>query len=266
MLSLPVLIIKTMPMKATILIVLLTLNLVKVNSQAVLEHSFPGEYINSSPVLLTTLGWVYPTIIYNSNITLKIYAADYTLLKSIYLSIPNGYQYLGIYNISDKLFNNDDKIEILYLMYNNLIHAYDMLLVNETGQLLQEFPRYNFAIIYQIDGLFKMYANDNQDSIGYVYALPGTMLMTDNITSKEMIFTVYPNPCSLSAQIRYSLPEGTSNAWLEVFSTKGITMLQKPISDSGSEQIDVSSFAAGEYLYSIKSGKGIIGGGKFIKK
>ena len=119
MLSIPLLIIKTKPMKTTILIVLLTISLIKVNGQAVLEQSFPVEYINSAPVLLTTYGWVYPTIIYNSNITLKIYAADYTLLKSIYLSIPTVYQYLGIYNISDKLFNNDNEIEILYLSFSS---------------------------------------------------------------------------------------------------------------------------------------------------
>ena len=75
-------------MKTTILIALLIISLFKVNGQAVLEKSFPGEYINSEPVLLTNYGWVYPTIMYNSNITLKIYAADYTLLKSIYLEIP----------------------------------------------------------------------------------------------------------------------------------------------------------------------------------
>jgi hypothetical protein len=253
-------------MKTRILIVLLAVSFIKVNGQAVLEHSFPGEYINSSPVLLTTLGWVYPTIMYNSNITLKIYADDYTLLKSIYLSVPTGYQFLGIYNLSDHLFNSDDKIEILYLMYNNQIHAYDLLLVNESGELLQEFPRYNFAIIYEIDGLFKMYANDNEDSIGYIYTLPGTMLMTDNNTTNRMTASVFPNPCSSIAQIRYSLPEGTSNAWMEVFSSHGMAVLQKPVSDKGSEQIDVSSFAAGEYLYSIKTGNGFVAGGKFIKK
>jgi len=253
-------------MKTTFLIALFIISIFKVNGQAVLEKSFPGEYINSEPVLLTNYGWVYPTIMYNSNITLKLYATDYTLLKSIYLAIPTGYQYLGIYNISDKLFNNDNEIEILFSMYNSQIHRYDMRLVNESGQLLQEFPNFYFAIIYQIDGLFKMYANDNYDSIGYIYGLPGTMLMTDNVITKGTITTVYPNPCSLSAQIQYCLPEGTLNAWLEVFSANGMTVFQKPISDSGTAQIDVSSFMPGEYLYNIKSGSRIIAGGKFIKK
>ena len=237
-----------------------------VNSQAVLEQSFPGEYLNSSPVLLTTLGWVYPTIMYNSNITLKLYAEDYTLLRSIHMDIPYGYQYLGIYNISDNLFNNDSQIEILFSMYNSLVYRYDMRLVNESGQLLQEFPNFNFAIIYQIDGLFKMYANDNYDSIGYIYGLPGTMLITDNISTGRTLSAVYPNPCSLTAQIQYCLPENDSNGWLEVFSVNGIKMVQIPISKSGTAQIDVSSYLPGEYLYSIKSGGKIITGGKFIRK
>jgi hypothetical protein len=253
-------------MKTKLIIVFFSLIFLKANSQAVLEQTFPGEYINSSPVLLSTYGWVYPTIIYNSNVTLKIYAADYTLLKSIYLNIPNGYQYLGIYNISDKLFNNDDKIEVLYSMYNNMIHGYDMLLINENGQLLQEFPKFGYVIIYEINGLFKMLANDNYDSIGYIYSLPGTMLGTDYNSPTGINSSVFPNPCSSLAQVRYSLPMGSTNGLLEVFSTKGTTILQKPISDSGTEQIDMSSFAPGEYLYSIKSGQGIVTGGKFIKK
>jgi hypothetical protein len=92
------------------------------------------------------------------------------------------------------------------------------------------------------------------------------MLTTDSNPTKEMISSVSPNPCSSMARIRYTLPEGISTAWLEVFSTKGTAMLQKPIQGSGTEQIDMTSFAAGEYLYSIKSGNGIIGGGKFIKQ
>jgi len=253
-------------MKTFLLIVFLTMSLIQVNGQAVLEKSFPGEYINSAPVLLTTLGWVYPTIMYNSNITLKIYGDDYTLLKSIYLAIPADYQFLGIYNISDHLFNSDDKIEILYSTYNNPVHRYDMLLVNESGQLLQEFPNLNFAIIYQINGLFKMYGNDNYDSVGNIYSLPGTMLMTDNGSTKGGVSSVYPDPCTTSAQIRYDLPEGSSNGLFEVFSTRGMTMLQKPLSGLGTDQFDVSSFPAGEYLYSIKTGNRIIGGGKFIKQ
>jgi hypothetical protein len=253
-------------MKTTIFIFLFVLSLMRANGQAVLEQSFPGEYINSAPVLLTTLGWVYPTIMYNSNITLKIYAEDYTLLRSIYLEIPTGYQYLGIYNLSDKLFNDDNEIEILYSMYNTAIHRYDMRLVNESGLLMQEFPNFNFAIVYQIEGVFKMYANDNYDSIGYVYGLPGTMLVTDNPILGSTLTSVSPNPCTQWTEIQYNLPESNVNTWLEIFSVTGTRMTYMPVTNPSGTRIDVSSFAAGEYLYSIKSGTQILSGGKFIKK
>lgn len=242
------------------------MSLPNVKGQAVLDHTFPGEYINSSPVLLTTLGWVYPTIMYNSNVTLKLYGPDYTLLKSIYLSIPGGYQYLGIYNISDNLFNTDNKVEVLYSMYNSQVHHYDMMLTNETGQLLQEFPNCFFAIIYQLNGLFKMYMNNDVDSTASVYTLPGTMLAFGNPATPGTNSYVSPDPCSSFAQFHYTLPAGTSSALLEVFSTRGSKVIQKMVTPSGEDQIDVSSFPAGEYLYSIKGSGGIIAGGKFVRK
>jgi hypothetical protein len=253
-------------MKTFLITILIAVSIRIASGQAVLEKTFPGEYINSAPILLTDYGWVYPTIMYNSNVTLKLYADDYTILKSIYLAIPSGYQYLGIYNISDKLFNNDYKVEILFSVYNYQVQAYDMLLVNESGLVLQEFPKISYAIIYQVNGLFKMYMNNATDSIASIYSLPGTMLGYEDLPGQAMSPKVFPDPCSTTAMIRYSLPEGTTNALLDVFSTTGKRILEKPVSASGSVQLDVTSFPPGEYLYTIKTGNGLVSGGKFIRK
>jgi len=171
-------------------------------SQAVIEHVYTHQtcqYNLLSPVWnLTSYGWVYAMKPYGSVDQISIYNSNHALIKTIQLQMPAGTTYVTISNISDKLFNNDNKIEVLYgyMTYTTPI-VIKMVLQNEDGQVLQEFPGILSGYMYQINGDFKMLAGSSTDSNTYVYNLPGTVLDLPEIKNESSFYvSVFPNPCT----------------------------------------------------------------------
>jgi len=134
-------------MKILIVTLILAAIILTARSQAVLEHVYPQQSVGL-PVKLSNNEWVYPVISTILPITaVQIFSSNHVLLKTISLYLPIGCQFQGLFNVSDVLFNSDNKIEVLYVVKNNLHQFMNLYLINEDGTVIQEFPYQSFASI-----------------------------------------------------------------------------------------------------------------------
>lgn len=169
------------------LLYLLLLSAYISNSQIILEHTYvnQGDKITNFQtfdydVIYTQNGMNYVT--YNRSNTsntststeVKIYNEEHSLLKTI--TCPN---LVRIYSITDKLFNNDDELEILYqssrfvaLSGPYYTYAQDVILVNENGTILWQANDRIGAKLYKTPtGVYKLTVHSYNNNTIY-YGLP----------------------------------------------------------------------------------------------
>jgi hypothetical protein len=163
---------------------LLLLSISFTNAQITLEHTYVNQgdrmtNYNSFDfdVIYTQTGMKYVT--YNrvdisttsSTTDVKIYDENHNLLKTI--TCPN---LVKVYSITDKLFNNDDKMEILYqasrfyLYGSRPLYINDVILRDDDGAILASFEERIGAKIYKtFTGNYKLivhtYDNPQQTSL-----------------------------------------------------------------------------------------------------
>ncbi len=185
--------------KALISTLIIVLSLSNVFTQITKENTFSFG-ADCFPIHLQNNGTKYCTIDVNRShkkSTIHFYNADHTLFRSITIQLnrfldTSRYEKWGIWykNISDNLFNTDDKIEVLFAIeaYGHNAEPYDAVFVlNEEGIRLFEkhnatFDMLNFYYgkqmqnIYQFNGDAKMilgcHKNDSFKHI--IYDLPGS--------------------------------------------------------------------------------------------
>jgi hypothetical protein len=83
-----------------------------------------------------------------------------------------------------------------------------------------------------------------------------TITTTDTINSilaNAFLYQNTPNPFNTTTEIKYFLPEGSTNAYIYVFNLQGNLLLTYNLSDNGfgSVIINGSSLNAGMYIYSL---------------
>lgn len=245
--------------KIIVTIILLIICNLTMRSQAVLEHTYPQSYVSHTK--LDNYGWVYYFTTGSSTLpVLKIFSIDHVMIKQFYLSIPTGFIFYGVSNVSDELFNLDNKIEVLYVSFKLSTGDYDIVLYNEDGVLKQSFPNQSWAYIFDIDGDFKLETVSYKDSTTSIYSLPGTMVSAPEKEPKEEMYTVYPNPCTDQVTIAY--PPNTRQ--IVITDDQGRVVRECAADFSGSIHFNTSSLAPGTYLYCIKKSKGNNLGGKFM--
>lgn len=242
------------------LIITITLCLMILNgwSQAVLEHTYPSRNFYG-PAKLTNYGWVYSLIPYNNPLVLEVYTVNHTLIKTIPLPIPTGYQLYSFCGISDNLFNLDNKIEVLYSYYKYTPSVTsNLVLYNEDGSLLQFFSGQCYGYTFNIDGSYKLETQAiYADSTTSIYSLPGTMVDIPNQNNQSDMFSLYPNPCSDHLSIDLlSYP-----ASLTITDMMGHIIAEQKLMSS-TTSINTSGFNPGQYIYSIKTSLGKVSTGK----
>ena len=83
-----------------------------------------------------------------------------------------------------------------------------------------------------------------------------TNTTTDTINSilaNAFLYQNTPNPFNTTTEIKYFLPEGSTNAYIYVFNLQGNLLLTYNLNDNGfgSVEINGSSLNAGMYIYSL---------------
>lgn len=206
----------------------------------------------------------------------RLYNTNHELLKSINLTIPEGYYLSDIKFLTKSLFNNDDLIELLY-MYEKYITTesgyyfqYGLAVVNENGTKLLTLPNGGWAEIKQVEGESKLLAYSYiYNPEGYynvstnVYCLGGSS-NTKSIMSENETGLVYPNPASESITIEPGLLPELNKGEFILYNAAGQKLISEPISNEKSINIPVQQLPAGAYFYTIKDGGKLLKSSKII--
>lgn len=235
-------------------------------SQITLEHSYVSPDETISMVNLSVSGHKY----YSVNTTthqLKIYNLNHTLWKTINLPIPTGTNLLFPSNISEKLFNLDNTIELSYMYYipSNPV-VYTTKIIDEFGTELMTIDNCNSLYPYNtVENGWKLFANIINGTISHtnVYNIIGTGTsnsptdgngttgILSNEASSVKIASPFPNPSQTQITIPYSLPQNSEGV-IHIFDQNGNEIQNHRIDSNFSNVLlDISSFSSGAYRYEI---------------
>ena len=201
------------------------------------------------------------------NAQTRIYNLDFSVYKTINLPVPGGEWLYDVRFISENLFNDDAKLEILYTYYKWAVvgtsgyYVYHTKVINEDGVELLDAPGALYSYVKEVSeneyGLF-LYAYDlSVDPFiiwTNIYSLPGKLFSIHQAKKSALSLNAYPNPASDFVNIDYTLPEGVSFANLHLIDALG--------REQGVYQLDgftdhlrlqTSDFLAGTYLYYLES-------------
>lgn len=246
-------------------------------SQITLEHTF-GEMHFVRPfntqnglkylVLKETIDYDNDEIVSSK---LEIYNHSFVLEKSIGVFEDTRFEvdwYYGnslIFLPSHKLFNQDDKIQIL--VYARIggsdSGSWSLFVINEDGEIEFDFGSVEPLRIFTDDNVVKLLVGSNNYSNGYdfkVYSLPGDAAVATTEVLNNTKMMGYPNPARNHINLSNVLQDGEQGL-LEVFSSNGARVMQQTVVGGNDDiQIDISGLRGGTYIYRINRHSG-----KFIK-
>ena len=182
------------------------------------------------------------------NAQTRIYNLDFSVYKTINLPVPGGEWLYDVSFISENLFNDDAKLEILYTYYNWVAvetsgyYVYHTKVVNEDGVELLDAP----GALYSYVNPFIIWTN--------IYSLPGKLFSIHQAKKSALSLNAYPNPASDFVNIDYTLPEGTSFANLHLLDALGREQEVYQLDGFTDHlRLQTSDFLAGTYLYYLES-------------
>jgi hypothetical protein len=273
-------------MRKYILLVLLSFIGYSLSAQITLEHSFYNSpkleiYNFSSGQKFVKIN----TIPVGASIPFTIYNLDYSINKSILIDTASfcsscGYGYnsgtqygypkfqVGVFYISDMLFDNDAGYEICLTMSNeDETNTYNAYIFNDDGSILfksdtSTFNNADYDYSYNQKGFTSVYTTSEGSkmilynaSSSYVYALPGT-ITTATLSKKitdNYVYQVYPNPASAYTKIDFTLPTNEIGT-INIYDEMGRMMKNYSVDNTfGSLLINNQDFKSGTYFYTITS-------------
>ena len=87
----------------------------------------------------------------------------------------------------------------------------------------------------------------------------------DNVTAVDQVanhpqLSFFPNPADQQLNLRFSLPNASSDVKVRIHNLKGEKLLEQEVksSDKGELALDLSKLAAGQYFCTLESGKVVI--------
>jgi len=149
-------------------------------------------------------------------------------------------------------------------MNPNSPYEIKMILQNEDGQVLQEFPNCFNGYIYAINGDFKMCTSNGSDNSTYIYNLPGIVLDFPDVTNYVPSISLYPNPCTSIINVEYPLYISNLHCSLKILNIYGIEVKNVRLAQSSQTQIHVDDLEPGAYIYKIVNGQDVLITGKFV--
>lgn len=240
-------------MKKTIVFFVFLIIALNLKAQITLEHSFSSQghytwYYNSDE------GIRYYGFNKATN-QLTLYNVDYSIYKTITMSIAADYKFYSIYCVSDKLFNSDDKIEFVFVTSKGT--DYSMKLYDENKNLLKDFGNRFFASVISRNEVCKLFVrlmiyNSTTQIYSYldeVYSLPGKIPNFESTIELSNNLSAYPNPSNSFINLPYVLDNDNSTI-MHIYNLNGQLIEQKHI-DSNFKAIllNVQSYPSGTYIY-----------------
>lgn len=244
-------------MKKIKLIILALLASTSLNAQITLENTYnvSGSTAYLTALELSNSGYKY-VVTEPSLFQVKLYNTNHSLWKTISVPTISGYTLIGVYNISEGLFNIDNQVECVayYADYTaNPVQLY-VKVIDENGTVIKDIPNRSYAgVVSTSANTFKLIVNDN-DMLREVYSLPGTSsnlgIPNDGVT--EIIGLSYPNPSTQFITIPYNLNENSDLGIIKIYNVNGQIIETFNIdSNFNNLVLDISNYSAGSYRYSI---------------
>jgi len=235
------------------------------NSQIVLQNTFNFEA--STTELSTNLNKIY--VVDNINNRCLIYNFDYTIWKTINLTVPAGEYIYEIKFVSQYLFNKTDDVEVLYINRKyveisptSYYYIYTANVITESGQILVQIPNsYSCEIKSDDSENFKLIALASDFSVfpysitSYFYSIPGKMDKQIEPAKKEFLAFPFPNPAQSEISLPYILPDTTQTAELIIVDMQGKVIKTAEVNGQLNQyKLNIESFREGIYSYYINSG------------
>ena len=233
-------------------------------AQPVLENTYT---VSANICHLESAGEVYYTMdVVNEEC--RIYNPDHTLYKTIPLPAPEGYYLYNVQFVSEKLFNDDNLVELVYTysMYvqttDSYFYTYETRLINENGSVLLSIPGAGYTSVVETESegnKFLVYIYD-YSVIPYrtqtqVYALPEAATKSEEIhSSSYSLGDPFPNPAGQVVHLPVRLPPDVSSGSLELYDIRGNKVLSYPVSGSTRNVVLPSQLLEpGTYMYHVES-------------
>jgi len=119
-------------------------------SQIALEHSYSQNMVTR--IQLEQFGEKYYVADKTAG-NLLIFNADHTLWKTIDLMISDPQENIEIANISSRLLNNDDALEVVYSFFSEADQSRKCQIITETGAILFSVPNVSGFFMSEFPGL-----------------------------------------------------------------------------------------------------------------
>jgi hypothetical protein len=231
-----------------------------IKAQITLEHTF-NDYVEFSG---THMGYDYRgdvgLFIYQDCNQIKLYNTDYSLYKSINISLAD-YDCFSVYYFTKELFNNDNKIEFLVmfekwdetdwkLTCKSILYNEDATILKDFGESIDGFTH----LIYKVEEQYKLFVY-RTDSDGKttteIYSLPGKTTSIAPPTGNNISKSPYPNPTNATITLPYKLNQGETSM-MHIYNTNGQLIETQQI-DAAFDKIllNVSRYTKGMYLYEV---------------
>lgn len=229
------------------------------------EHGY-ASVITPTLVNLEISGKKY-SVFDITNSEVRFYNLDHSLWKTIHLPSFSGMTG-SPYFASERLFNLDSKIEVI-AMYGWNINGWThtkLLLVNETGTVLDSVIDGSAPVVQRISrDTFKMMIR----CLGYgvvldtykVYTLPGTLpceecgaatFISKVNKKKNLLSDPAPNPSQKEVRITYTLPAGSKQGVIDLYSTNGKKIKSFKVDTTFNYiTLDNSELPSGVYYYNL---------------
>lgn len=230
-----------MKLSAALLFFILSLSL---KAQLSLEHSFNADNQNTFAEYFITDNGIQYYHYDKTTLAFTIYNVDYSIYKTIQLSVQSGHSVFLIYCVSNKLFNSDNLYEFILVTTDYM--DYKMKLYNENNVMLKDFGNKFGAGVIQHNGVSKLMVRGFTSND--IYSVPGS-IPTGLSGKSDYNANAFPNPASNCITLPYTLHPG-NKATLKVFSADGRLMDQKEINAVfNSIQLNVDNYPPGLYFY-----------------
>ena len=253
-------------MKKILLSLCIAVSFTSAKAQISLEHYYP----TTSGISLVHIEGDGEKYIGTDTTTknMLLFNTDHSLWKTIPSAISGTNVYY--YGFASKyLFNSDVKIEFLMGYYNTAGTVRGVKIINEDGTLVMDFPNANSGYAVSVSVAWKLiignYYTSPYGSNSSVYSLPGTYAGLPIVSGgHDASAKLFPNPVSVSATLKYKLPESDHTGKLSIFNSAGSLVKQMTISDMfDNVTINRDELPAGVYIYNVTTASGAVLSSKF---
>lgn len=198
----------------------------------------------------------------------RLFNLDYTLFKTIRLSVPADRYLYDIQFVTQHLFDTDDGVELLYVFFQyvqtatSYYYIYTTRIADENGSLLLDLPGASWTLIENIDGSgsrMMMYVTD-YSVYPYpvetrIYRLPGQVTGAEPAVAADFSDDrVFPNPTSGFIRVQPRQLFASDRAEWVILDSSGKLLARVPVFDPG-KPVDLKSLGlvAGTYLVRMES-------------